>query len=245
MNKPLVTISVSMYKNLDGLKKTIPSIMMQDYANAEIILSEDGSDSVDISELEEVAVELRKKYTNVIVNKNETNLGTVKHLNRIFSMSHGKYFFDISPGDAFVSEDVVSSLVDAFEKKGHLIITSRRADEYEDGRIKVRPKFFTGFILRFFPTQLKNYMLKKKNILSGCGTFYSRALFEKYGGFDEQYKLVEDYTYYVMLLDKKAPFGWLGKTTVSHEMGGVSNGEVHPLVYQDIELLKKNYGINV
>ena len=245
MNKPFITISVSIYNNIKGLEKTIPSILCQDYTNAEIILSDDGSTKYDTLELNKYAEELKKVFADVRININEQNVGTVKHLNKIISMSKGKYFLDISPGDAFADSHTVSDIVDTFERTGRLIVTSRRRDEYDDGHNKVRPRATLGLKLKFFSKQLKSFMLRKRNVISGCGTYYSRELFEKYGTFDEQYRLVEDYPYYVMLLDRKVRFAWLGKVTVSHEMGGVSNGDVHPQVIKDIELLKKNYDIDL
>ena len=242
-DKPPVTITITMYNNPEGLEKTVPSIISQDYDNAEIIISDDGSTKYDKAILEKYADMLREKYPEVRINLLEQNVGTVKHVNKAFALAKGKYIFDLSPGDFFYSSDVVSSIVNQFEKTGKMIITSRRADVYDDGHEKIRPGVHTGFLLKFFPKQLLNYMLTKKNVLSGCGTFYSRKLFDECGMFDEQYKLVEDYTYYVMILYKGISFGWTSKVTVGHEMGGVSNGDVHPLVYQDIELLKKNYGV--
>ena len=240
MTEPFITITVSIYNNIEGLEKTIPSVLKQDYKNAEVIISDDGSSKYDTSMLYEYAEQLRQKYDKVRVNINEKNVGTVKHLNKIYAMAEGKYFFDISPGDVFLESDSISKTVAYFEKTGALIVSTRRQDEYEDGHVKVRPGKWVGLALRFAPKQLRNYMVNKKNVLSGCGTYYSKALFEKYGPFDEQYVLVEDYPYYVMLLDKGQRIHWFNKVTISHEMGGVSNGDVHPLVWKDIERLHEN-----
>ena len=60
--------------------------MCQDYTNAEIILSDDGSTKYDTSELNKYAEELKKVFADVRININEQNVGTVKHLNKIISM---------------------------------------------------------------------------------------------------------------------------------------------------------------
>ena len=239
--KPFITITISMYNNLSGLEKTVPSIMKQDYTNAEVIISDDGSRELDTEKLNEYADLLRTRFKEVYININEKNEGTVRHLNRLYRMAKGKYFFDASPGDAFVNEHTISEVVDYFEKTGNLIVTTRRLDEYEDGTTKIRPAGYIKPLLAFFPGALCNYMIRKKNVLSGCGTYYSKELFEKYGYFDEEYVLLEDYPYYVKLLKNKVRIGCMNKVTISHEMGGVSNGDVHPLIWKDLEHFKSKY----
>ena len=240
--EPFITITISMYNNIEGLEKTVPSIMKQDYKNAEVIISDDGSTKFDTSKIYEYADILRTKYKDVYVNINEKNEGTVKHLNKIYKMAKGKYFYDVSPGDELVDTDTLTKVTDYFEKTGLLLVSTKRRDEYDDGHIKIRPSFLVGIALKFFPKLLCKYMINKKNVLSGCGTYYCKEMFEKYGYFNEEYVLLEDYPYYVSLLEKGVKIGWYSKVTISHEMGGVSNGDVHPLIWKDIEHFKSKYG---
>lgn len=235
--KPTVTIYILVYNNAEELPATIKSVMKQTYPDAEVILSDDGSQNYDVSILEKYAAVLRKKYERVRININETNIGTVKHLNRVFGMAEGKYLLSCSSGDVFAKEDTVEKIVGAFKKKKTLLLTTRRLDVMP-GKKKVRPFVLTGILLKFAPGMLLDYMVRKKNVLSGCCTFYRKELFETYGYFDERYHLVEDYPYYVMLLQKKVRFGWSSMVSIHHRMGGVSTGRIHPSIYKDIELMR-------
>ena len=242
-DKPLITVSAMIYNNIEGLEQTVNSFMEQDYENAEIILSDDGSTKYDTSVLNDYADRLRQKYKKVLVNVNEQNMGTVKHINKVIKLSSGKYYMDCSSGDVFYKKDTVSKIVEFFETHDELVLTTKRVDRYEDGTDKIRPTSFVGFALKYQPKRLLDYILHKKNVISGSCTFYKKEIFEKYGYYDEQYFLVEDYPYFVHLLENNVKFGWMSEPTVIHEMGGVSTGDVHPGVYKDIELLRKNYGI--
>lgn len=235
--KPTVTIYILIYNNAEELPATIESVMKQTYTDAEVILSDDGSQNYDVSVLERYAAELRKKYGRVRINLNEKNVGTVKHLNRVLKMAEGRYLVSCSSGDTFAGEDTVEKIVRAFERKNTLLLTTRRMD-IMPGKRKPRPLAIMGILLKFFPGILLDYMVRKKNVISGCCTFYQKELFERYGYFDERYHLVEDYPYYVMLLKKKVCFGWNGMISIRHRMGGVSTGRVHPSIYKDIELMR-------
>lgn len=234
---PTVTIYILVYNNAEELPATIESVMKQTYADAEVIISDDGSQNYDVSMLEKYAAVLRKKYGQVRINVNEKNVGTVKHLNRVLKMAEGRYLISCSSGDTFAKEDTVEKIVRAFEKKKTLLLTTRRMDITSQKK-KIRPFAMIGMLLKLAPGLLLDYMIRKKNVISGCCTFYQKKLFETYGYFDERYHLVEDYPYYVMLLQKKVRFGWSGMISICHRMGGVSTGRVHPSIYRDIELMR-------
>lgn len=239
MKNKKLTIYILVYNNSDGLEYTINSVMEQDIADAEIIISDDGSTNYNLTLLDEYADRLRSKYSRVIVNVNEKNLGTVKHLNKVFSMATGDVLITCSSGDAFANKESVASIVDAFDKTDNLIITSRRIDRYPD-HDKKRPSQLLGLLLAFWPKKLMNYMIRKKNLISGCSTFYRKEIFDKYGILDERYHLVEDYPYYINLLRKGVKIGFLNKAVIVHTMGGVSTGKIHPSIYNDINLMRKD-----
>lgn len=237
--KPLVTILILVYNNADGLEDTISSVLAQDFVNAEVILSDDGSSNYNTCLLEDYAKRLRSKFESVRVNVNEKNLGTVKHLNRVIRMAEGSYIINCCSGDSFYAKNTISHLVSCFKKSGKRILSARRLDVYPDGKTKKRPSVLIGCALKLCPKALMEYMICNKNLLSGCCTFAAKELFETYGYYDEDYFLVEDYPYYVELLRKKEPFAVTFQPAIRHGIGGVSTGKVHPAIYEDIEKMRE------
>lgn len=237
-NGPLVTIYILVYNNAGELDRTIDALMEQDYENVEVIISDDGSTKYDTSVLEEYAVKIRSKFSNVRVNINPENVGTVKHLNRVFKMATGDIYITCSSGDMFASPFSVSIIVKHFVKTGDLIATARRIDRYDD-HDKIRPSISLGMKLKLAPKKLANYMIREKNLISGACTYYRKELFEKYGLHDEDYHLIEDYPYYTMLLLEGVKIGFISKPVMVHTIGGVSTGNVHPSIYKDIELMRE------
>ena len=233
------TVYILVYNNEHTLKDTVDSVLKQDMDDIQVIISDDGSTKYDTSLLEKYGEMLRTRFEDVIINVNECNIGTVKHINKVFSLCTGQYLFPLSSGDIFYNSSVVRRYVDAMDKKHSLILTSRHKDVYDDGHSKIRPQYFVGMALRLCPKKLTNYMIRKRNLLSGCSTVYSRELLERHGCFDEKYHLVEDYPYYISLLRKGVRFDWIAGPEVIHGIGGVSTGRVHPSIYKDIELMRE------
>ena len=241
MDKIKITIFVLVYNNFEELDTTINSINSQSVnSQTEVIISDDGSDNYDTSKLELCATMLRRRFPKVTVNVNKKNVGTVKHLNIVYNMAEGEYLISLSSGDRFYASNTVEHIVNKLEKSKALIVTSPRVDVYPGGKSKRRPGKSMRFWLKHNPRKLMNYMIRKKNLISGCCTFYRKSLFEQYGYLDERYHLVEDYTYYTYLLRRNVRFEWLGEVTVFHRMSGVSSGKVHPSIYSDIEMMRSN-----
>ena len=52
------------------------------------------------------------------------------------------------------------------------------------------------------------YIMKYGNFVSGASTYYKKEIFDKYGLFDEKYKLLEDYPFYVNLAFNNEKIGY-------------------------------------
>ena len=248
-NVPLVSIWILMYNNASELDETVDSVISQDYPNAEVIFSDDGSKVTDPDKVDRLAQKLRDRGYATKIFFNKENVGTVAHINSVIDRSAGKYFVSCCPGERFHTSGTVSAIVSAMEKKKSLIMTSRRLDVYSD-RVKKRPSPLLGIALGLCPKVLAGYMVRKRNLISGCCTFENRELFEKYGKYDTSYRLVEDYPYAVDLLRNDVRIDFMNTVTVEHAMtGGVSTDNVHPAVIKDVEhmrevLLKDPHGLS-
>ena len=237
-NTPLVSIWILMYNNAAELENTVESVVSQDYPNAEVIFSDDGSKVTDPDKVERMAQKVRDRGYATKIFFNKENMGTVAHINSVIDRSDGKYFVSCCPGERFHTPGTVSAIVNAMEKKKSLMMTSRRLDVYPD-KVKKRPSPMLGIALSLCPKMLAGYMIRKRNLISGCCTFENRELFEKYGKYDTSYRLVEDYPYVVDLLRNGARIDFMNCVTVEHSIGGVSTGNIHPAVIKDIEHMRE------
>lgn len=106
MTLPLVTIGCAVYNGEATLSRALEPLVAQDYANLEILISDDCS--TDGSR--EIYEELARRDPRVRILENVTNIGVTENFNRLVTEARGKYFMWADQDDiratTFVSKAV-------------------------------------------------------------------------------------------------------------------------------------------
>lgn len=232
MSQPLVSIIVLSYKNYRYLYEALDSVLIQDYPNIEIIVSNDGSDDFKEKEVEKYFSKKKKKnIKNIVIINNKNNLGTVKSLNNAIKMAGGKYINFFAADDAFYDKRVVSNFIKSFKKlpKNEYVVTSQLA-MYDMKLEKVIQLFVKKNDIKLLknatPSELFNKMALRC-IVAAASTCYNKALFKKYGYFDEKYKLVEDYSSALKFSRLGIKFNYFDFISFKHRDGGISHGNIN------------------
>lgn len=229
----LVSIIILTYNNLQFIEYTVNSALNQDYNNIEIIISDDASEKFDYSYINKIFLKASKNLKNFIIHKNRKNLGIVKNFNNAIKMSNGKFIIPLSCGDEFENTHVISLIKDHFDQTGCLVLTGKRKVIDEIGNeINILPSKQDINILMGDKRKLLKRMYTGNFIFGAC-TYYSRAVFDKYGFFDENFILLEDYPFYLKLLQYGENIGFINNITIKYRTGGVSSGKKHPLLMAD------------
>lgn len=101
-----VSVIVLIYNpDLNKLKSTLKSIIIQKGISFEIILTDDGSTKDINSEIKNIMDQYN--YTNYYYKKLSQNSGTVKNYYNGIQNAKGKYVYAISPGDMLYDENVL------------------------------------------------------------------------------------------------------------------------------------------
>lgn len=100
MKRPLVSIGISFYRDVDTLSDTINSILAQTYDNWELILVDDGSS--------DGSLEVAKRYVGgkVRLFSDGENKGLAKRLNEMVNCARGKYFARMDADDIMHPERI-------------------------------------------------------------------------------------------------------------------------------------------
>ena len=85
---PLVSIGLPVYNGEHYIARAIESLLAQDYALIELIISDNAS----TDRTPEICREYAAKDSRVHYHRNSTNLGVVKNFNRVFELASGDYF---------------------------------------------------------------------------------------------------------------------------------------------------------
>lgn len=238
MEKPVITCYVLSYKNFDNIYSTIQSIFDQNYPNIEFGIFDDGSDNFPKNEIEEyIECHKRENIKKVIVWSNKKNLGTVRNLNNMLNMTSGKYLIGIGADDEFYDRNVCSKLVDYFEKTNADIVTSyKEVVDCHGNFINKMPHTRSARRIAESKSWKQFKMIAMGTPVSGAGTYYSRKIIEKYGRFDEKYKLQEDGPFLLRATRNGDKIYLYDGVTLRYMLGnGVSSGkDNNPILVNDV-----------
>lgn len=112
VKEPLVSIGIPVYNGEQTIERTIASLLLQDYPNIEIIISDNGSTDSTPRIVEKIA----KHNPKVRYFRSDKNFGLVWNFNRVFTLSTGEYFMWAAHDDDHAS-NFVSRCLDEIRKE--------------------------------------------------------------------------------------------------------------------------------
>jgi glycosyltransferase involved in cell wall biosynthesis len=172
---PLVSVVTSTYKQAKYLRKTIDSVLTQDYSNIEYLVINDGSP--------DGTEDILKAYGNQFYWETQPNQGEPSTLNKAIRMAKGNLIAKLSSDD-YLYPNAISVLVEQFLQHPELVVVYSDFDIVdEEGRLVTevqKPDYnFVGMI--------RNHLC-----LPGPGALFRKEIFEKLNGFDTQFKILFD-----------------------------------------------------
>ena len=174
-NFPLVSIITSTYKHEKYLRRTIDSVLSQDYPNIEYIVINDGSP--------DGTEEILKSYGDRFIWKTQENMGETPTLNNAFRMAKGDLVGKLSSDD-FLYLGAVSSMVAQFQSRPELMVVYSDFDLIDENDIVIQH------------IQKPDYnlveVIKNHWCLPGPGALFRREIFNPLNGFNTQYKILFD-----------------------------------------------------
>ena len=196
-NLSIITIN---YNNINGLEKTIQSVIYQTYTDVEYLII-DGA-STDNS------VEVIEKYQDKIDYwSSEPDTGIYNAMNKGIKASTGGYLLFLNSGDVLNGDTALADFVSHKDFGGDIIYGDY---QYEVGE-KIYPDILTP--LFFIRTSLPHQ-----------STLFRREVFEEMGLYDERYSIVSDRAFYIkcflsnMFIFKHVPY-----SLSIYDQSGISN----------------------
>lgn len=243
----LVSIVTMTYKNFKGLRKTMDSVLRQDYPRIEYIVADDCSPAFDADRVRDyIMAHKGPNVKNVIVMKHEENVGTVKNLNRAYQAASGTIVMPLSCGDYFWQEDVVSRIVQRFhDTDANAIVTRRVAIDMDTRKMYYIPDERSAKKLVRMQDdkcgrvpahirQYRNYMTKRLyDAASGSVLALKRNRLEGMGWFDEDYRLLEDSPFFLKFLYEEPLCCAMDIVSIGYATNGVSGKTKNPILVQD------------
>lgn len=247
----LVTVVTATYNSFSKISNTLESVFSQTYPNIEYIITDDGSSSFPLDIVNNIFEKNNNRNYVFKILLHENNNGTVRNLNNAYKAANGKYIINLSCGDVFFDENVISRIVDRFEKNdSDVVVTSRILYKDDFQPLYLLPHYEERIIIDSLETGLDQYKAfiigKFMDMASGSAMSYSKRILEKMGYLDESYRLWEDGPFLAKYLQ-------IGKIDCAYEIvsiwyedNGVSSkqknnkGISHSVSLLDIDTIKFN-----
>ncbi len=209
----IITINLN---NATGLRRTIESIFAQMFNNYELIVIDGGSVDESIDIINEYSSKIKKWVS-------EPDQGIYNAQNKGIVFSTGEYLLFLNSGDylsnEYVLEKVNNSLPEADIIYGDMILIQSGMETYRKS-----PERITQF-----------HMLK--DTLWHPVSFIKRSLFERFGNYDEQFRIAGDYEFFARTIIK-------GKVSTKHYAFAISvfspGGISTDLTMRDILIKERN-----
>ena len=239
MSELKATVVTLIYNDVSSLLVSVESLINQDYRNFEYLIVDDSSAQVSSVVLNEVFLKLDLNSVKYKYIKNGTNIGTVKSFNKAILNSSGDVIVPLSPGDVFVCDKSIGMIMSRFSSGCVDILTYKSIEylsqPYDLGR-KFKQKYWHRRMLNKSPHEILKYILSYGNIISGAATSYRKDFLIDCGLFDERYRLLEDYPFYIKVLSF-CNYSYFDEPIIHYQLGGVSTSGSSLLLREDYAIL--------
>ena len=186
MKLSIITIN---YNNAEGLRKTIESVLAQTYTDIEYVIVDGASTDGSVDVIRELATRPTIKWVS------EKDKGIYNAMNKGIRMATSEYIQILNSGDILFDANVTKRMIEQLEQ-----INSQREEPIGilyGNMIKVNAQGkvvgksgYTEYSLRQFYSSTLNH---------DCA-YIRRNLFEEYGLYDEQLKIVSDWKWYLQAI---------------------------------------------
>jgi GT2 family glycosyltransferase len=203
MKLSIITIN---YNDAIGLEKTIQSVIEQDFNDYEYIVIDGGSSDNSKSIIEKY----QSKITHWVSEKDK---GIYNAMNKGIAKASGEYCLFINSGDFIAKSNVLTKMLE--HQYTADIIYGNMIIDWGEGKLEYgkMPSKIT-FHQMFIDTLWHPVSLIKRN------------LFEKYGNYNENYKMVADYDFFFnVIIMKNASLQYIDMNVAVYNMKGLSSIE--------------------
>ena len=184
------------------LFSSIDSVLEQSYPDIQYIIVVDGQKGFSVDEIERYLGDHSPSRVTWKVIGLAQNMGTVYALNCALPLVCGQFVFNLADDDVFTHPDVLFDWTEHMQKNQSMISTAKRQILSTDSpnQITIKPtQAQINSIISKSPKELFEDLAVCNYVLGSC-TAQSRECILKFGQYDPQYRLIEDYPRVMKLL---------------------------------------------
>lgn len=211
----LVSVVVFTYNSAKTIEELLDSIGQQTYPSIELIIADDASEDNTVSLVRRWCCRHKFRFSNIILTVAKRRQGAVYNADRGIRKAHADYIKLIA-GDDVLLPDCVKDNMEYMRTHAYSFVFSKVElfGDIREVRVK-RP------VLEKSYENLRNGKAiesLKLMYLPTPANFFTKALYEKMGGYDTRFPNWEDAPFYTKMICQNIPFGFLDKETVRYRL---------------------------
>jgi glycosyltransferase involved in cell wall biosynthesis len=223
----LFSVILLHYNQQQYIKQSLNSIFEQNYPNIELIIADDCSIG-DLNWIKEYVDENKtRNIKNVRYQFNEKNVGTVKNVNQAIRKVNGKYAMLFAADDILFNEGVLSYFhigLNKLEDNQYMVAAQcHMMDVHMINDLGLFNNAATTLEMNNLSATEQFMRLASKCTYAMGATAFKTEMFEEKGYFDESFKIIEDWTYYLFLTLSGSKIIYNDFDALKHRAGGVSH----------------------
>jgi glycosyltransferase involved in cell wall biosynthesis len=236
-----------------GLKKTMESVVAQSSKDFEYIIIDGGSTDGSVDVIKSLSGIASGTYISslpfshsspIVYWISESDTGIYNAMNKGIQVAKGEYCQFLNSGDTLIEPEVTEQML--YNLPDCSFIYGNKIKQMPNGKIIHEGQINTSSLLTFY-----------KGTLNHCTTYIKRSLFDKFGLYDENLKIVSDWKFYLIAIGLNnektvyrninvAYFNMDGKSNIDKEL----NKEERSMVLREIlpvNILSDydNYGLSI
>ena len=190
---PFISICIPAYKHVDYLRRLLDSVLMQTYADYEIVITDDSPDD-SVKEL----VEKYQTKKEIRYYKNTQPLGTPENWNEAIRKANGEWIKIMHNDDWFANDGALQVFYDSIKQNPNAVFffSAFQNVEAETGKTEIVKLSYAD--KKFFYSN-PYHLLKKVYIGNPSCTLVKKDLNIWY---DKRYKFIVDFDYYIRVIQQ-------------------------------------------
>ena len=170
--------------NAAGLEKTMASVLAQTFTGFEYVVVDGASTDGSVDVIRRYA----KKFGERMKWISEPDAGIYNAMNKGMRMASGNYYQILNSGDCLASPGVTGRMSTELQKHGYpAILYGNMVKCFQDGR---------KYVTHGFAGQPITMLGMYKGTVDHDPTYIRSDLFEKYGEYDENFRIVSDWKWF-------------------------------------------------
>lgn len=228
MSMPLCTIVLAHYRQEQYILNALDSVFLQSYPRLELVVIDDGSENYDEAKINDYIQQ--KKGPNierVVLLTNAENRGTVYSMNRAFAQAQGEFIQVFAADDQLTGENVTQNFIHRFDELGDdAMMIAAMVELYDQTLTNAEGAFNSPAMqdeLEAMDAEEQFRSCAVRCVFPIGGSCMRKQLFLQYGPFNERYKIVEDWPFFLTILRQGVKVHTAQFSALAHRAGGVSH----------------------